>query len=143
MTFRLGGLIAAPFTAFDDHGELRLSTIEKQAEFLVRHGVKGAFVCGTTGEGLSLSTDERMKVAKRWAEVAGTSLKVIVHVGHNALPDAVVLATHAREIKASAVAAMAPFFFKPTNAEQVVRFMTPVAKAWPCCVRRPACRARR
>src|SRR5690242_8217785 len=96
--FALGGLIAAPHTPFDAQGALCLSTIEKQAELLAASGVKGAFICGTTGEGLSLTTDERMQVAQRWVEASRGALKVIVHVGHNCQRDAIALAEHADRV---------------------------------------------
>src|SRR4051812_22509523 len=99
--FKLGGLVAAPYTPFDLDGNLKLSVIERQAEALTDAGVSGAFVCGTTGEGLSMTTAERTQVAQRWAEVcAGTPLKAIVHAGHNSQRDAIVLARHAAKIGA-------------------------------------------
>ncbi len=128
--FELGGLVAAPYTAFHADREINLGMIERQAQSLVDSGVKGAFICGTTGEGLSMTTAERMDVAQRWVEVVGRGgLKVIVHVGHNSQRDATALSAHAARIGASAVAALPPFFFKPTTVEQIVEFMLPVASA--------------
>ncbi|MFP3345630.1 dihydrodipicolinate synthase family protein, partial [Halomonas sp. SIMBA_159] len=57
------GLIAAPFTPFTPDGGLNHHAIEVQARSLVDHGCIGAFVCGTTGEGSSLTIGERMQVA--------------------------------------------------------------------------------
>jgi N-acetylneuraminate lyase len=128
--FELGGLVAAPYTPFRADGAVKLGVIEQQAQSLVDAGVRGAFICGTTGEGLSMTTAERMDVAQRWVEVtAASALKVIVHVGHNSQRDAIALALHAARIGASAIAALPPFFFKPTSVEQVVDFMHPVAAA--------------
>ena len=59
------GLIAAPQTPMDDGGDVRLEVIDRQVELLARNGVVGAFVCGTTGEGLSLTMAERVAVAER------------------------------------------------------------------------------
>src|SRR5882724_6760912 len=98
-SFELGGLIAAPYTPFDSSGSLKLSVIEKQAASLIDNGVKGAFICGTTGEGLSMTTAERMQVAQRWVDVCRDGpLKVVVHVGHNSQNDCIALATHAKQI---------------------------------------------
>jgi N-acetylneuraminate lyase len=128
--FRLGGLIAAPYTPFDNEGALRLETIEQQARALVNAGVSGAFICGTTGEGLSMTTAERMEVAQRWASVCkGTTLKVIVHVGHNSQRDAIALAAQAAEIGASAIGALPPSFYKPATIDQLVDFLRPIASA--------------
>jgi N-acetylneuraminate lyase len=60
MQTRLSGLIAAPFTALHPDGSLNVDLIERQARALVENRVSAAFICGTTGEGMSLSTDERL-----------------------------------------------------------------------------------
>lgn len=128
---RMNGLIAAPYTPFTADGALRLTGIERQAELLAAEGVSAVFICGTTGEGVSMTTDERMAVAQRWVEACRKSLHVIVHVGHNSQADAVALAAQAERIGASAIAAMPPVFFRPTNLEQLVGFFRPVVNAAP------------
>ena len=67
--FRLTGRVAATFTTFHDDGTLGLGTIEPYAALLVRNGVGGVFVCGSTSEGASMTTDERMRCFERWREV--------------------------------------------------------------------------
>ena len=128
---KLSGLIAAPFTAMRQDGSLNLDFITKQAAYLIETGVSGAFVCGTTGEGQSLSTRERMEVAERWVEAAGTRLKVIVHVAHNSLEESQHSARHAEKIGAHAIASLGPTFFKPATVEQLVDFCIPTAAAAP------------
>jgi N-acetylneuraminate lyase len=128
---KLNGLIAAPFTALNCDGTLNLTAIEAQAHSLVASGVKGAFVCGTTGEGASLTTTERMAVATRWCELAGSDLRVIVHVGHTALGESQALAAHAQKIGASGLSNFAPFFFKPVNTSDLVDFCAAVAASAP------------
>lgn len=128
---RLKGLIAAPFTPFRKDGGVDLTVIEKLAESLVANKVSGAFVCGTTGEGVSMTTAERMKVAERWQACAGPKLRVIVHVGHTSLGDCRTLAAHAQKIGAAAVGCVAPFCFKPAKAEDLVAFCAEVAAAAP------------
>jgi N-acetylneuraminate lyase len=129
---RLTGLIAAPYTAFHTDGSLNLTAIEKQAASLIANGVSGAFVCGTTGEGVSMTVAERMQVAERWQEVAaGSPLRIIVHAGHTSLADARALAAHAEKIGAQGVSCLAPFFFKPANAGDLALFCAEVASAAP------------
>lgn len=124
------GLIAAPYTPFDRHtGDVKLDVIERYAESLVRAGVTGAFVCGTTGEGVSLTMEERMAVTQRWVDVARNSLNVIAHVGDLSQRNAAALAAHARKVNAAGVAAMPAFFFKPSGAAQVLDFCKPIADA--------------
>jgi N-acetylneuraminate lyase len=125
----LAGLIAAPFTALHPDGSLNLDRIGSQADRLVATGVRGAFVCGTTGEGLSLTTVERQQVAEQWVKAANQRLKVIVHVGHNSLDESCQLAAHAAQTGADAVATHGPTFFRPASVRDLVGFCAPVAAA--------------
>ena len=129
-TSRLQGLIAAPFTPFLANGDVNLDVIESYAGMLVRNGVAGVFVCGTTGEGSSLTLDERMRIAERWVAVADGKLKVLVHAGHTCLRDSQALAAHAQALKADGIACVAPYFFKP-GLEELVQFSAAVAGAAP------------
>ncbi|NLW86262.1 MAG: dihydrodipicolinate synthetase [Planctomycetes bacterium] len=131
MSRKTEGLIAAPFTAFHQDGSLDLSVIQRQAEGLVRAGVRGAFICGTTGESLSLTLDERRLVAQRWVEVAGSELTIIVHTGHNCLSDARALAQHAQEIGAAATGAFGPGYFRPSCLADLVEWCAAVAGGAP------------
>jgi len=125
------GLIAAPFTPMRSDGTINLAIIERLAASLIADGVAGAFVCGTTGESMSLTVSERKAVAAEWVKAAGDKLQIIVHVGHTCLPDAQELARHAQEIGAHAIAAMAPFFFRPAQAEDLADFCRELAAAAP------------
>lgn len=131
MKLRLTGLVAAPFTPMVSDGGLNLPMIDRQAEWLVASNVVGAFVCGTTGESLSLTTIERQQVAERWAKVNNRRLKLIVHVGHNSIGESRELAAHAREIGADAIATTGPSFFRPASADGLAEFCAEVSKGAP------------
>jgi N-acetylneuraminate lyase len=135
------GLIAAPFSPLRASGALAssavapgtvdLDVIPAYADWLRANQVIGAFICGTTGEGMSLSVAERQQLAERWMQAAGQDLRVIVHVGHNSLADCQTLAAHAQQIGAHSFACMAPFFFKPAGVEGLVEWCAAVAAAAP------------
>jgi N-acetylneuraminate lyase len=128
----LAGLVAAVHTPFRPDGSLRLDVVEAQAAHLQAQGIGLAFVAGTTGEGPSLSLEERTALARRWLEVArGTGLGIVVHVGSNCLADARALATQAGETGALAVSAFAPSYFKPRDVEELVACCADVASAAP------------
>jgi len=131
MSTRFRGLVAAPFTPFHADRSLNLDVIPAYARFLRDKGVGAAFVCGTTGEGLSLTLEERLRIAERWVACADDRLRVIVHVGHTCLTDARTLTAHAAKIGASAVSALTPCFFKPRNNAEVVNWCEAVASAAP------------
>lgn len=128
----LTGLVAAPHTAMNEDGSVNLGAIEKQAARLIADGATGAFICGSTGEGHSLTTGERRQVAERWREVIGRApLKLIVHTGHNSIEDAKQLTAHARQIRADAVSVMAPCYFRPATVEDLIDFCAPIAAECP------------
>ena len=128
---RLNDLIAASFTAFHADGSLNLDPIERHAELLARNGVSGVFVCGSTGEGVSMTTDERMRCFQRWCDVARGSLKVLAHTGHNSLGDAQALAVHAQQAGADAIATVAPSVLRPATGDDLVDWCAAVAAAAP------------
>jgi N-acetylneuraminate lyase len=107
---------------------LNLDAISAQSTLFAHQGVDGVFACGTTGEGPSMTTAERKQVVEKWTAVRG-NLRVIAHVGASCQRDVIDMAAHARSVGASAVAALAPHFFKPTTPEELVEFFRPVAAA--------------
>jgi N-acetylneuraminate lyase len=111
-------------------GSVAMERIPAYAEWLVAEGVSAVFVNGTTGEGQSLTLRERMQLAERWQAVIGGRMPVVVHVGHTVIEDAAALAKHAESIGVHAVAALAPYFFKPALKE-LVAFSRQVAAAAP------------
>lgn len=131
MQNRFRGLVAAPFTPFKSDRSINLDAIPTYARFLRENGVSAAFVCGTTGEGLSMTLDERLAVAEKWTQSTDSRLPVIVHVGHTCLEDARKLTAHAAKIGATAVSALAPMFFKPRNTDELVDWCEAVASAAP------------
>lgn len=126
---KLEGLIAAPFTPMTADGALNLAAVEPYADLLAASGVKGVFICGTTGESASLTVAERCALAEAWVRAAAGRLRVIVHVGSNCAADAIALARHAEQTGADAIGAMAPYFFKPQTAAELVAWFTPIANS--------------
>lgn len=130
---KLEGLIAAPFTPMLADGSLNLSIIPEYYALLRQNGVSGAFICGSTGEGVSLTTSEKIKVAEAWAKAAGTdsSFKIITLLGGTCLADAKELAAHAAANGLYAVAFTAPSYFKPASVEMLAACCADVAAAAP------------
>ena len=123
-------LIAAPFTPFDQQGEIQYDRIPAQARFLESQGISGVFVCGTTGEGISLTLEERKNVVLAWKAAVGP-LRWFVHVGHGSLKDAQELARHAEEAGAPAIASLGPIFFPAGDAQVLTDYCRAIAEAAP------------
>lgn len=132
-TQHLQGLIAAPFTPMHKDGSLNLSLIPSYYAMLKANGVKGAFICGSTGEGVSMSVTEKKAVAEAWAACAKGDADFIVMplLGGTCLADCKELALHAREIGLNAVSFTSPFYFKPANVEMLAQCCAEVASIVP------------
>ncbi|CAJ1060346.1 N-acetylneuraminate lyase [Xyrichtys novacula] len=130
---KLTGLVAATFTPLTPQGEVNLSQIGPYIDYLTqKQGVKNIFVNGTAGESMSFTVAERKMLAEEWCKKAkGIMDHVIVHVGCLSLKDSQELARHAAEIKADAIAIMAPFFLRPKNVAALRKFLQEVASAAP------------
>jgi len=131
MSFRLHGLIAAGFTPMNADGSVAPDLIAEVVEFLIEQRVGGIYVCGSTGEGPLLSTEERMAVAAAYVAAAGGRLPVVVQVGHSSLAEARSLAAHAGQIGADAISAVAPYYFKPGSADVLLDCLAEITAAAP------------
>jgi len=128
---KINGHIVAPFTPFHSNGSLNLSLIKKYADFVYRNHLDGVFICGSSGEGALLTSEERMQLAERWMEASGDRLKVIIHTGGTNIIDQQSIAAHAQKIGAYAISAMAPMFLGPKRIEELGAFCKTVSAAAP------------
>ena len=129
----LQGLIAAPFTPMDKNGELNLSLIPEYYQFLKRNKVTGAFISGSTGEGVSMSLKERKAVAEAWADATNNDkdFKVMTLLGGISLTDCKELAIYAQQSGLYAVSFTAPFYFKPADAATLAACCKEIADVVP------------
>ncbi len=131
MVEKIDGLIAAPFTPFQADGTVNVPRISKLTEYLIEQKIKGIFVCGSTGEGPSMTTEERKQVAEAFVQAAKGRLFTFVHVGHNSLADARDLAAHAQAIGADAISATVPTYFKINTQEALIQSLAYIAEEAP------------
>ncbi|WP_332735179.1 dihydrodipicolinate synthase family protein [Flavihumibacter sp.] len=129
----LKGLIAAPFTPMDANGNLNLSIIPSYYSFLKHNGITGAFICGSTGEGVSLTLKEKKAVAEEWAKCtrSDSDFTVMPLLGGTSITDCIELALHAKEIGLDAISFTAPFYFKPANVEMLAECCRTIAAVVP------------
>ena len=129
---KLHGLIAAPFTPMNEDGSLNLSLIPDYYHFLKGNGVAGAFICGSTGEGVSMTIAEKKAVAEAWANaVDDNDFKVITLVGATCLEDCRELARHAQLVNLYAVAFTSPSYFKPASVTVLADCCETIAEVVP------------
>jgi len=128
---KLTGLIAAPHTPFNADSSVNYSVIDQIAEHLVAQNVKGVYVCGTTGEGIHCSVEERKKIAERWVKASQGQLSITLHTGALSIADSLELSRHADTLDIFATSVIGPCFFKPGNVEDLVEYCRINAQAAP------------
>ena len=120
-------LIVAAVTPLTREGSaLDRDAVAPYVSFLVSHGADGVFACGTTGEGVLLTLDERREAASTFREAVAGDL--VVHAGAQTTADTCTLAAHAADIGADAVAVIAPPYF-PLDADALTAHFVAAARA--------------
>ena len=129
----LKGLIAAPFTPMNNNGSLNIAIIPQYYELLKANNVNGAFICGSTGEGVSMTANEKMAVAEAWAACSknDSDFTVMPLLGGTSIADCKELALHAKAIGLDAVSFTAPFYFKPADVSMLAKACIEIASAVP------------
>lgn len=127
----LEGLVAAVFTPLRPDGALDTGRVPALVERRLADGIRGLYVCGSTGEGPSLSADERRRTAEAYVRAAAGRVPVVVQVGHDSLEEARGLARHAEGIGADAISALPPTYFAPRDLAELVDCVAAVADAAP------------
>lgn len=95
-----------------DFGILR-ELVERQ----ISRGVEGFYCCGSSGEALLLTLEEREAVARNVVEQAAGRVPVIAHVGTIRTADAVRLARSAADDGVAALSLIPPYYYRWTAVE--------------------------
>lgn len=129
----LNGLIAAPFTPMHANGSLNLGLVPQYYRMLKANGVNGAFICGSTGEGVSMTATEKKSVMHAWASCAAADkdFTVMPLLGGTSLADCKELALYAKETGMDAISFTAPFYFKPANVSMLAECCRELAAVVP------------
>lgn len=127
------GLIAAPFTPMNANGTLNVNVIPEYYKRLKANGVKGAFIIGSTGEGVSLTINEKKQVIEVWADTVkhDPDFLLMPLLGGTCIADCIDLAIFAEKAGVDSVSFAAPFYFKPSSVRQLADCCSAIAKAVP------------
>jgi dihydrodipicolinate synthase/N-acetylneuraminate lyase len=125
----LQGVLAAAVTPLRDGGEaLDEEPFAPYVDFLVAGGLDGILALGTTGEGILLREDERMRAVELFVDAAGERLQVAAHCGAQTTSSTVRLSAAAVEAGADAVAVIGPPYYA-LDDDALVRHFVAAAEA--------------
>jgi dihydrodipicolinate synthase/N-acetylneuraminate lyase len=128
----LKGAIAAAVTPLRDQGRsIDEASVGPLVRFLADGGVDGLLACGTTGEGVLLSADERRAVTEAFLAHRPAGFLVAVHAGAQTTDDTVAIASHARDAGADAVAVIAPPYYPLDETELLEHLFAAAAASAP------------
>ena len=126
----MNGLIAATYAPMHTDSSINLGVISEYGRFLKNNKVRGAFVNGSTGDFVSLSTKERKEIITEWSKTKPNDFFLVNHVGHNSLMEAKDLATHSAD-KVDAIAALAPYYFRLSSLKSLLEYCKEIAACAP------------
>lgn len=130
---KIEGLVAAPFTPFDSNSELNLEFIPQYYQALKNNNVKGAFICGSTGEGVSLTFSEKVAVMKAWTALTKDDheFTLMMFLGGTNIKECKELAAIAEAEGVDAISFTSPYYFKPANVIQLAKCCQEIASSAP------------
>ncbi len=111
---RFQGSLVAIVTPMKD-GAVDLRALRELVEWQLVEGTDGIVPCGTTGEGVTLTAQERADVVRTVVETVRGRAAVIAGAGSNATHECIDAVKRAKELKADAALVVTPYYNKPTQ----------------------------
>lgn len=124
------GIIPAFYACYDDDGEVSSERAKALTKHLISKGIKGVYVCGSSGECIYQSPSERKKTLEAVVEAAEGKLAIIAHVACNSTRDSMELARHAESLGVDAIASIPPIYFKLPE-EAIKKYWNDISSAAP------------
>lgn len=114
--FKPEGILPALVTPFTDDGK---AVDEERLRTLVSHclelGVHGVVPCGTTGEFVNMTNEEKRRVIKIVIDEVNGRVPVIAGTGASGTDETVEMTRYAKDAGATAALIVTPFYLKPAD----------------------------
>ena len=110
--FKLQGILPPIATPFDHRGELYKVKLQHNVEKWNRTALTGYVVCGSTGESVYLTTEEKLQMWEWVAEYAASDKVLLCGTGMESVRETVALTNAAAERGYKAAMVRTPFYYK-------------------------------
>ncbi len=127
-TKTLRGIIPPMATPLASIDELDVAAVERLVEHILRGGVHGLFLLGTTGEGPALSYKIRRELIARVCAQVGSRVPVLVGITDSAYIEALHIAEVSAKAGATAIVMAPPFYYQFGQAD-LLRLIESTAQA--------------
>lgn len=116
------GCATAIVTPFNEKNEINFDEFKKLINFQIDNKVNAIVVCGTTGEAVTLSKEEKEELIKYCVKVVNKRVPVIAGVGNNNTKTVIENETYAEKVGIDGLLAVTPYYNKTTQKGLVEHF---------------------
>jgi len=110
------GILPALVTPFTDDGkQVNEEALRHLVDHCVELGVRGVVPCGTTGEFVNLTMEEKKKVIDIVVDQVNGKVKVVAGTGASGTEQALEMTKYAKDAGVDAALIVTPFYLKPTD----------------------------
>ncbi|HVO99544.1 MAG TPA: dihydrodipicolinate synthase family protein [Bryobacteraceae bacterium] len=109
---KLHGIFPPIATPFDHHGDLYKVKVQHNVEKWNRTGLAGYVVCGSTGESVYLTTEEKIHLWEWVAEYAAPEKLLLAGTGVESVRETVDLTNRAADLGYKAAMVRTPFYYR-------------------------------
>jgi 4-hydroxy-tetrahydrodipicolinate synthase len=121
---KLTGIYIPMVTPFNADESINFNGIKECTEFLAENGVTGIIPSGSTGEMVSLTTEEQIAVNAASVKAANGKIKVICSTGAYRTQDVVKMSKAAEADGADGVMVVTPWYMAPNENELYLHYKT-------------------
>lgn len=104
-------------TPFNTSDSVDFESLASMVDLLIKQGVHGLIIGGTTGEYYALSHDERLAVFDFVADHAKARIPLMAGINATTTQESLALGRHAKKIGYNAILLAAPYYCQPTQQE--------------------------
>jgi 4-hydroxy-tetrahydrodipicolinate synthase len=122
MAGRFGSVVTAMVTPFREDSSLDLDNAQELAVWLLDHGTDTVLVAGSTGEGPTLTEEEKGELFRAVVQAARGKGQVVCGTGTYATAESIELTRVAEQAGADGVLAVAPYYNKPPQRGLIAHF---------------------
>jgi len=118
----LRGIIPPICTPLTDTGAIDVPSVHRLIDYQIASGVHGIFAFGSTGEGPSLTDQQRDVMLQSVVAAVKSRVPVLVGITDPSTERCIAYGLAAREAGADGLVVAAPYYFRTTQAEVIAHF---------------------
>lgn len=115
----LRGIIPPVITPMLDNDTLDTIGLENLLNRMIKGGVSGVFILGTSGEAQNISYNVRKVLIKETCRIVDKRIPILVGITDTSFSESLSLAEYAAQCEADALVAAPPYYFAPGQAELI------------------------